>query len=55
MRRNVYRLGSGIGVVMSVWLGTPGTARADEIWVAPTYQQDLGGVGVGSNELWNGR
>ena len=27
-------------------------ARADEIWVAPTYQQDAGGLGVGSNLTW---
>ena len=27
-------------------------ARADEIWVAPTYQQDVGGLGIGSNALW---
>jgi len=27
-------------------------ARADEIWVAPTYQQDLGGIGVASNTIW---
>ena len=26
--------------------------QASEIWVAPTYQQDLGGLGVGSNVLW---
>ena len=27
-------------------------AYADEIWVAPTYQQDLGGVGASSNTFW---
>ena len=27
-------------------------ARADEIWVAPTAQQDLGGLGVASNAVW---
>jgi hypothetical protein len=27
-------------------------ARADEIWVAPTAQQDLGGLGIGSNVVW---
>jgi hypothetical protein len=26
--------------------------RADEIWVAPTYQDDFGGVGVASNAVW---
>jgi len=28
------------------------TATANEVWVSPTYQQDLGGVGVGSNVVW---
>ena len=28
------------------------TARADEVWVAPTYQQDIGGLGVASNVIW---
>jgi hypothetical protein len=27
-------------------------AHAEEIWVAPTYQQDLGGLGIGSNVVW---
>ena len=27
-------------------------ARADEIWVAPTAQQDLGGLGIASNAVW---
>src|SRR5207344_2095214 len=27
-------------------------ARADEIWVAPTAQQDLGGLGIASNVIW---
>ena len=27
-------------------------ARADEIWVAPTAQQDLGGLGIASNTIW---
>src|SRR5262245_14149366 len=25
---------------------------ADEVWVAPTYQADLGGFGISSNSLW---
>jgi Chaperone of endosialidase len=29
-----------------------GRARADEIWVAPTAQQDLGGLGIASNTVW---
>jgi hypothetical protein len=27
-------------------------ARANEIWVTPTYQQDTGGFGIGSNTVW---
>ena len=27
-------------------------SSADEIWVAPTYQADLGGIGVGSSVFW---
>jgi hypothetical protein len=27
-------------------------AHADEIWVAPTYQTDLGGVGIASSGIW---
>jgi hypothetical protein len=27
-------------------------ARANEIWIAPTHQQDVGGLGVGSNAIW---
>ena len=29
-----------------------GSAGADEVWVAPTYQADFGGVGIGSNGIW---
>jgi hypothetical protein len=29
-----------------------GSARADEVWVAPTYQADVGGVGIGTNAIW---
>jgi hypothetical protein len=25
---------------------------ANELWVAPTYQQDVGGLGIGSNGVW---
>ncbi len=27
-------------------------AYADEVWVAPTYQEDAGGLGIGSNGFW---
>lgn len=29
-----------------------GTVRGNEIWVAPTLQQDLGGIGIASNGIW---
>lgn len=32
--------------------GVAAPARADEIWVAPTYQADFGGLGIGSNVTW---
>jgi len=44
-----------IGVIWAVCAlsaGLPAAAHADEIWVAPTYQQDLGGLGVGMNTTW---
>ena len=31
-------------------IATP--AQADEMWVAPTSQQDFGGLGIGSNVFW---
>ena len=37
------------GLVAVVMVGPAG---ANEMWVSPTYQQDLGGVGVGSNTVW---
>jgi len=41
-------------VVCAVMLlfATAGRAVADELWVAPTYQQDVGGLGIGSNVAW---
>ena len=32
--------------------GLTAPARADEVWVAPTSQADLGGLGIGSNGVW---
>jgi hypothetical protein len=29
-----------------------GSVGADEVWVAPTYQADFGGFGIGSNGIW---
>ncbi len=42
-----------VGVVFALMIGVfAAPARADEIWVAPTAQQDLGGLGIGSNVVW---
>ena len=32
--------------------GLVSSVRADEIWVQPTDQQDLGGLGIGSSLVW---
>jgi hypothetical protein len=37
---------------MCLAISTATPARADEIWVMPTYQQDFGGLSIGSNGLW---
>src|SRR5260221_11654528 len=29
-----------------------GASQASDLWVAPTAQQDLGGLGIGSNSIW---
>ena len=39
-------------IACMLFVGVAAPARADEIWVAPTYQQDFGGLGVGSNVFW---
>jgi hypothetical protein len=39
-------------VVLLLLAGGPATLRADELWVAPTYQQDFGGSGVASSVIW---
>jgi hypothetical protein len=42
-----------VGVLAGALLmSSMGTARANEIWVAPTIQQDLGGVGIASSGIW---
>lgn len=33
-------------------LVAPAPVQADELWVAPTHQQDVGGLGVASNTFW---
>lgn len=39
-------------VFFAVVAVSPAPAYADEIWIAPTSQQDLGGLGIGSNSFW---
>src|SRR5262245_2891696 len=44
-----------IGVIWAVCAlaaGLSAPAHADEIWVAPTHQQDVGGLGVGIAATW---
>jgi len=41
-----------VGIACLMIASAAGSAHADEIWVAPTYQQDLGGLGVASNVFW---
>ena len=48
---SVRRLGCIAAYSLTVAL-CAAPARADEIWVAPTAQQDLGGLGVASNAVW---
>jgi hypothetical protein len=49
MRSHLTRL-----IVALVWLATgiAVPAQANELWIAPTYQQDAGGLGIGSNTVW---
>ena len=49
---SVRRLGCIVGVTHSTIGAFAAPARADEIWVAPTAQQDLGGLGIASNVVW---
>ena len=48
-RDRVRSVGAACGLVLAVFAAP---ARADEVWVTPTYQQDLGGIGVASNVVW---
>ena len=51
-RRRTSQFGSTIaaGAILLAAFAAP--VCADEIWVAPTYQQDIGGLGVASNTIW---
>lgn len=48
-KRRVGSIGATCALVAFGWAGN---ARANEVWVAPTYQQDIGGLGVASNVIW---
>jgi len=41
----------GVACMLVMTAMTP-RAHADEIWVAPTAQTDMGGLGIGSNVFW---
>jgi len=41
-----------VGIAGVLIAGVTAPARGEEIWVAPTAQADLGGLGIGSNALW---
>ena len=47
------QLRRALGVVAIAWsVVSPSSAWADEIWVAPTHQRDLGGLGMRTNTFW---
>jgi len=45
------RLGFVVVCALSI-VAFAAPARADEIWVVPTLQQDTGGLGIASNTVW---
>ena len=47
--KQAARVGVLSGAVLMCGMGT---VRANEIWIAPTVQQDLGGIGIASNGTW---
>ena len=51
MAQQRWSLGLGVLVLMFATAVTS-PASGDEVWVAPTYQQDVGGFGIGSNTIW---
>jgi len=46
------RVGVRSLVAFSVLIAFTCPAAADEMWIAPTLQQDLGGLGIASNVVW---
>ena len=41
-----------LATLVIVSVAWPASAHAQEIWVPPTHQQDIGGLGVSSNTFW---
>jgi hypothetical protein len=52
MATHIQRRSIFIIVLCACLASLPAPAHADEIWVAPTAQADLGGLGIGSNVFW---
>jgi hypothetical protein len=53
MLRDLIRHHRPLWLIVAVsTLAGPRAARANEIWVSPTYQQDIGGLGVASAGFW---
>ena len=53
MVNDTRRSFGSVGVACALMIGFfAAPARADEVWVAPTAQQDFGGLGIGSNVIW---
>jgi hypothetical protein len=41
-----------VAALVCLATGLAASAQANELWIAPTYQQDAGGLGIGSNTVW---
>ena len=52
MATPLWRLFGYVWMVCLMCAGATAPAHADEIWVAPTSQADIGGLGVASNTFW---
>jgi hypothetical protein len=52
MATPLWRRFGYVRIVYLMFAGAAAPVHADEIWVAPTSQADLGGLGVASNTFW---
>ena len=52
MATSLWRRCAFVGLVWVLLANAATPAHADEIWVAPTSQADIGGLGVASNTFW---